>query len=465
MISRENHVIHYAKCVGCTSDLDWYLVNILNHPNWTIRSVEEKEDSVRITADYTVVTSPCPSCGTPLPPYRFGKLEQLFLDTPMYGKHVGILVMRQRYRCRVCRKTFVQALPDMDIKRFMTKRLLDYIEQRTLSQTFTSIAHDVGIVEGTVRAIFREQSERNAKHFQIVTPRWLGIDELYLLGQPRCILANVQERTVVDLLASRSQQTVVKWLQRVPHPEQIEAVCMDMWQPYKLAVREVLPRATIVVDRFHVVKMANQAVEQVRKEIRTSLTDRQRRTLMHDRYLLLKRRHDLTEKEILILDTWKANLPVLAAAYDHKEAFYEVWEASTYEDALKRYFAWQEQTPQEIRFAFTSIALTVETWGDEIFAAFHFAGAVTNAYVEALNGMVQVIWNTPPKSGILEPDREEQAEVPALLMSRKYSFKALRAKLLYATEAEHIHKEGAGNSLNLGVGIETLTRNLVQRRL
>jgi len=406
----EEDVIQYSTSIGCESDLEWYLVNILNLPNWTIQSVEEKEDSLRITADYTIVTSPCPACGTFLPAYRFGKLEQLFLDTPMYGKHIGILVQRQRYRCRECRKTFVQALPDMDTKRFMTKRLLDYIEQRTLTQTFTSIAHDVGIVEGTVRAIFREQSERNAHQFQIVTPRWLGIDELYLLGTPRCILANVQERTVVDLLASRSQQAVVKWLRQVPHPEQIEAVCMDMWQPYKLAVREVLPHATIVIDRFHVVKMANQAVEQVRKDMRQSLSDRQRRTLMHDRYLLLKRKRDLTEKDILLLETWKANLPVLAAAYDHKEAFYDVWEASTYDDALKRYFAWQEQTPQEIRFAFTSIALTVETWGDEIFAAFHFAGAVTNAYVESLNGLAKI----------------------ANRLGRGYSFEAIRAKVLYS---------------------------------
>ncbi|GHO90128.1 hypothetical protein KSF_001760 [Reticulibacter mediterranei] len=73
---------------------------------------------------------------------------------------------------------------------------------------------------------------------------------------------------------------------------------------------------------------------------------------------------------------------------------------------------------------------------------------------------IQIIWNTLQNSGILEPGREELAEVPTLMSSRKYSFEAFRANLLYATEAEHIHQEVGGRLLNLGVGIEALMRKI-----
>ena len=60
---------------------------------------------------------------------------------------------------------------------------------------------------------------------------------------------------------------------------QVEIVSMDMWKPYRRAVQAVLPQARTVVDKFHVVRMANEALEKVRKGLRKKLTSNQRRTL------------------------------------------------------------------------------------------------------------------------------------------------------------------------------------------
>lgn len=185
-----------------------------------------------------------------------------------------------------------------------------------------------------------------------------------------------------------------------------------MWQPYRNAVREVLPQASIIIDKFHVVKMANEALEQVRKTIRARLTDLQRRTLMRDRYILLKRKRDLTPKDQLILETWTENFPELGKAYAMKEAFFAIWEAQASDDAHNRYFAWQEQITPEIADAFVPIALTVENWGDEIFGYFGSNGKVTNAFTEAKNGALKV----------------------ANRVGRGYSFSVIRAKVLFAEQ-------------------------------
>lgn len=103
---------------------------------------------------------------------------------------------------------------------------------------------------------------------------------------------------------------------------------MDMWTPYRDAVQIVMPQAQVIIDKFHVVKMVNEALETVRKSIRESLTDRQRRTLMHDRYILLHRYSDLDESKRLILEAWTENFPELKAAYWLKESFFDIWTAA-----------------------------------------------------------------------------------------------------------------------------------------
>lgn len=67
-------------------------------------------------------------------------------------------------------------------------------------------------------------------------------------------------------------------------------------------------------------RMANQALESVRKMRRASLSDRQRRTRMHDRHVLVRRQADLRGKDQLILESWQGALPLLAQAYRCKEA-------------------------------------------------------------------------------------------------------------------------------------------------
>ncbi|HBM24913.1 MAG TPA: ISL3 family transposase, partial [Alcanivorax sp.] len=84
------------------------------------------------------------------------------------------------------------------------------------------------------------------------TPRILGIDELYLNKRYRCILTNIEERTLLDLLATRRQDVVTNYLMKLKDRQKVEIVSMDMWNPYRAAVKAVLPQARIVVDKFHV---------------------------------------------------------------------------------------------------------------------------------------------------------------------------------------------------------------------
>jgi transposase len=279
---------------------------------------------------------------------------------------------------------------------------------------FASIAEEVGVVEGTVRAIFRDHVAAKENQFRFETPKWMGIDEIHLI-KPRCVISNIHNNTIVNLLPNRDKKTVTHYLYHLDGKETVQYVAMDMWAPYRDAVIEVLPGAQIIIDKFHVVKMANEALEKVRKSLRVQLTPQQRRGLMHDRIVLLKRQRDLTDKEHLLMDGWTANYPDLGRAYTLKEAFYGIYDADSLDEAIRRYEAWRQSMTTEDSEVFSDLTRAWKNWN--LWILNYFEHPVTNAYTESLNSMLRVMNR----------------------LGRGYSFEALRAKILFA-EGAHKHK-------------------------
>jgi transposase len=248
-------------------------MNILNLPDWEVIEVKETEYDYAIHAKYLKEPDVCIRCGVIGQLYRHGIKRQRFMDLPIHNKRVGLIVHRQRYHCRACGKTSFQPLPDMNKKHAITERLLLYINKEATKRTFVSVADDTGIHERTVRRLFAQELIRLESEVKFETPRWLGIDEVHLVNRARCILTNVEQRTVIDMLTSRTKDVVSKYLYHLPNRQYIELVAMDMWQPYKEAVRDILPQATIVVDRFHVVRMAIQGMDSAESHKRTSYSE------------------------------------------------------------------------------------------------------------------------------------------------------------------------------------------------
>jgi transposase len=376
---------------------------------------EDQHDMV-ITAEFAKPVEFCVRCGLDSPPLkRHGVQIQHFLDTPIHGKRSMIQVRRQRYKCLECDKTFFQPLYFMDDKRQMTTRLLHHIQRLSLERTFTQVASDVGLDEKTIRNIFFDHIRNLNSGWMPETPVWLGIDELFLIRKPRCMLTNVAVNTVVDILPDRNKPTVKKWLSELMEPERVKVVTMDMWTPYRDAVLDVLPHAVCIVDKFHVVKLANHALDAIRKTFREGLDLKGRRKLLRSRHLILRRRHDLRPEEFRAMQEWTDSVPVLFNAYQAKEDFFQIYDCQTKAEAMDLYDTWKECLDPATKAAFFEVIRAVDNWRPEIFN--YFDTPVTNAYTEAVNGMAKV----------------------ANRMGRGYSFEAIRAKVLFGA-AKHVER-------------------------
>jgi transposase len=389
-------------------------VNVLNLPNWTVIEVNTYSDQVQIVAEYDVAPTVCPRCGVIHTAYGHGTARQAFRDHRFQELPTSVLVVRRRYRCRECLATFMQPLPDMDDKRMMTRRLISTVEKDCLRRPFTNVAEQFGLDEKTVRILFSEfVTRREAEDKGIIqTPRWLGIDEKYLYRKGRCVLSNIEERTILDMLPDVSKAGLIDWLRALPDPQAVELVTMDMTRSYRDAVHEVLPDAAVVVDKFHVLTLATKAMDGVRKRLKDQMTADQRRQLKRDRFLLLKRPDKLSYRDELILASWTSHLPLLKQAYDIKEAFYAIYDSIDRQEAEERLDAWLASIPKELREDFRGFRTTVTNWRPYILAYFNNYG-VTNAYCESLNRLIDQI----------------------NAHGRGYSFAIIRARMLYREEA------------------------------
>lgn len=394
-------------------------INMLNLANYIILDMEESRDDYRFLVQPTISPpSHCHKCGTVSNLYKHGKKQQLFFDLPMHAKRVGLFIKRQRYKCRECNETFFENLPDMDVNRSVTNRLLDWIQVASLEKTFTSVAYDIGIDEKTVRNIFNDYVTELEAQTDFRTPKWLGIDEVHLLKNYRCVITDVENKSVINILRKRNKDTVISYLSKLQEIDKIELVAMDMWNPYKSAVNAVIPHAKIVIDKFHVVKLANEALEKIRKANRQNVSAKERRQLMRDRYVLLTRNKDLIDFDDQIkLQVWTQNFPVLGQAYELKEHFFDIYEAESINDAYKLYQSWLSNVPKELMTYFEDLIKAMNNWEEEIFN--YFNSPFTNAYTESLNRLIKTMNH----------------------VGRGYSFEALRAKILFTQGYRKVKKK------------------------
>ena len=360
----------------------------------------------------------CPDCAKPM--YRHGRRTNTFADTPMQMQPVRLEISRPRYRCSECGKTVAPELLFLDERRRATKRLVDAVRERCLGMTFHALADQTGLAVNTIKNIAHDLIEDLERTVHYETPVIMGIDEVNLAGDYRCVITNLATNNVFQMLEFRTQEHLKPFFKNLPDREKVEWVCTDMWRPFKRSFSQYLPNARLVIDKFHVVKMASEALEEERKKYQMTLTKDERLHVKKSiRWLTLKRPASLTPAERTALEVVRQTIPALAEAYDLKEAFYQIYDDLDKASAMRTFEVWENSLPSTGLDMFRSLARTVHNHYEDIFAYWDSPSRFTNAYTECLNGLIKV----------------------ANRMGRGYSYEIIRAKTLYA---KHARKVGSG---------------------
>ncbi|HWW75175.1 MAG TPA: ISL3 family transposase, partial [Pyrinomonadaceae bacterium] len=225
-----------------------------------------------------------------------------------------------------------------------------------------------------------------------------------------CLLTDISNSRVLELLGKSTELELTRYLKQLPNREKIKVVAIDMAQGFLNVAERQLPRAKIVIDPFHVLRKLNGAVTRVVRARQQGMTPAEHKRLMRggNRFLLLKRRFELTEKQKEQLNAWFEEVPEFKLAYDLKEAGYDIYKATTRRVAEKRFEEWRESIPNDLWPAFRPFVGMVKRWRQYIFN--YFDHKVSNAYTESKNRDIKSIQR----------------------QGRRTSLAVLRARLLYA---------------------------------
>ena len=237
--------------------------------------------------------------------------------------------------------------------------------------------------------IFNYWIERAKLAEQPVCPDVIGFDETSKKkGHNYVTLAvNMQERKVIHVGEGKGKDTIkaVKTYltEKGVDTTNVSHASIDMSPSYISGIKEYFPSAEIHFDRFHVVKLLNEAMDSVRK-----LERKEHKELKGHKYTVLKNEDNLSNKKKEELSELITLFPTLGKAYRAKELFNDVWEMKTEAEATAFLNQWCSDVEKENIGPFNKFIKTVKA---------HWSGIVNfgetginNGILEGLNSKVQL---------------------------------------------------------------------------
>jgi transposase len=263
--------------------------------------------------------------------------------------------------------------------------------QRTDQTTCSSY---FGIAWETAGKIARRVVHEKLDGSLLKNLRNIGIDEISY-GRPRKFLTVVVDHDrgrVVWAGEGKSSETLGKFfgLLTAEQRASIQVVTIDMSAAFIKSIRENVPHAEIVFDRFHVIQLLTAAIDEVRRvEMRAARPGEERNSIKGSRYPLLKNHYNLKSSDLESLASLQKNNRRLYRAYLMKEAFQDIYTAKSAEQADRRYSRWRDWVTRSNIEPLKQLCRTLSSHWDGIRG--FFIHRITNARAEGMNSKIRML--------------------------------------------------------------------------
>lgn len=366
-------------------------------PPWHISRVELKTDEKRVDLwlEHEPTRWPCPECGTELAGFDHAE-ERTWrhLDTCQFQTHLHAEIPRVQcptHGVKQVRVPWAEARSRFTL--LMERLVIDLILQCSTVKGACAIAaiswdEAWGIMQ---RAVARGQRRKEARPIT-----YIGVDEKAFRKGHRyhTVVCDLERSTVEFVAEDRKTESLAAYYERLTDEQKaaLQAVAMDMWEPYIGATRDGLPdgEARIVFDRFHIMREMTKAVDTVRKhEHREFLRAGEASPLTGTKYVWLfseERRPDYHAETFATLQA--LNLKV-GRAWAIKEALRTLWtyrQTAAVKQFFKDWYGWAVRSRLE---PVKKVAATLKR---------HLAGVlrfvkhpITNGVAEGLNSKIMSI--------------------------------------------------------------------------
>lgn len=363
-----------------------YTTELLNLEEVIVKKVENLENEVHIHIELPRKPHKCPCCGETtetVHDYRTQRVK----DIPL-GRTTYLYLKKRRYVCRSCGKRFYENNPFLGKYRRMTTRLTAHII--TLFQKLkpaSEIAKDCNISSMTALRCF------DCIDYSLHSlPKVLSIDEFKgnAGGEKyQTIVTDAERKKVLDILPNRFERDLIQYFRSFSNKSDVACFVIDMNQHFRNVAKVCFPNATIIADRFHVIRQVLWAMENVRKAEQKKLSTHFRKYFKRSKALLSKHPKKLTEDEMNRLALMFEIAPRLAKAYQLKNQFMAVMQSDNEAEGRKSLGEWLSQAELQELPEFAACITAYRNWFQEIVNSFtqHYS----NGFTEGCNNKTKVL--------------------------------------------------------------------------
>ncbi len=366
---------------------------LLNMANVTVRGVRFEARSLYLDVSPTWRRPRCGGCGRVAPELHGTVMKHReWRHLGLWGCRVILRADLPRVRCRRCgvRTAAVPwARPGSMFTRAFEDELAWFLQRS--NQTAVSAYFKVSwLTAGRIAArVVAEKRDPNA----LENLTRIGIDEI-CWGRPKKFMTVVTNHETGQMIwaAKGKSAEVLDGLFDLLGPERcarIRLVSIDMSAAFEKAVRDRLPNAEVVFDRFHVVQLLGNAIDQVRRDEMRKATGEERSALKSTRFVLLKNPWNLRDAEEAKLSELARMNHTLFRSYLVKESFQEIYDSSSVRQADRRFKRWYQSAVHSRIQPLVRFARTVAAKWPGIRRYFEYR--LTNAVAEGCNNKIRML--------------------------------------------------------------------------
>lgn len=272
----------------------------------------------------------CSACGSERV-FSRGRVMRELRSLPIGGKPTWIRFAVPRVSCRACGVVRQVKIRFADPRRSYTRAFERYALELLRSMTIRDVAAHLEISWDVIKDIQKRHLQKHFSRPKLKRVKQIAIDEISIGKGHRylTVVLDLDSGAVLHVGEGKGADALKLFWKRLRcSGAKIEAIAIDMSPAYIQSVREHLPNAVVVFDHFHLIKLFNEKLSDLRRELYREATDRlQKQVLKGTRWLLLKNPEHLdpTRREPKRLrEALKLN-ESLAAAYYLKEDLRELW--------------------------------------------------------------------------------------------------------------------------------------------
>ena len=212
----------------------------------------------------------CPYCGSKKIVSDGRSEQRVIRDISRNNCCVSLVMSPRRYKCgdKNCMKRIPIEFPGFKRSATVTDRVIDYINREAFFQSFQVLSERTGLTSATVRNYFKAriiELEEDRKNNPIEAPAVLGLDEKWNAHKAMGVIVDITNKRLLDMTPTNQKEELIGAIKKLKNwDKNIKIVTTDMSCNYHSWLPKLLPNATLVVDKFHVIQDMNKAINAAR---------------------------------------------------------------------------------------------------------------------------------------------------------------------------------------------------------